>query len=439
MRKCISVFGLRYVGSLTAACFASLGHRVIGVDVNPAKVEMVEAGRSPILEARMDELVAEGRSSGLLCASTDGARAVAETELSFIAVGTPSRANGQLDLAHVEHACREIGEGLRGKSVHHWVVLRSTVLPGTTEGAVIPLLESASGRRAGQDFSVVYNPEFMREGSAVEDFFEPPYTILGARPGTDLTPLRQLYAWAPGRRFETSLVVAEVAKYASNAFHAMKVSFANELGTLSKHLGADAEQVMEIFTSDTRLNISAAYLAPGFAFGGSCLPKDLRALNYRARQLDLRLPLLDAVLGSNREHIERSVELILSTGKRRVALLGLSFKAGTDDLRESAQVTLAKCLIAEGRELRIWDNQVTLGCLAGSNREFIEQVIPHIGQLMVATVEEAVREAEVVVVATQLIEAGALRAILRPGQTVIDLVNLEKARRLPGQVEGVCW
>jgi GDP-mannose 6-dehydrogenase len=439
--RSVSVFGLGYVGSVTAACLASKSNRVIGVDVNPSKVEMIESGRSPIIEAQMDELVAEGRRQCFLHATTDACLAVSESDISFACVGTPSLRNGKLDLAHVEHVCREIGRGLARKASHHGVVLRSTVLPGTTKGLLIPALESASGKRAGVDFDVFYNPEFMREGSAVTDFFNPPYTVLGAEDPTQLAPLREIYHWVSGQIFETSLPVAEMVKYVSNAFHALKVSFANEVGTLAKELGVDTEAVTRIFTSDTRLNISAAYLAPGFAFGGSCLPKDLLALSYRAKELDLRLPLLESILPSNFEHIERAVEAILRMSKKKVGLLGLSFKAGTDDLRESPQVRLCKRLLGEGCQIRIWDPHVSLGCLAGSNRQFIEEVIPHIGSLLSASLEEVVGTAEVVVIGTRSVEKDELVARLRPEQIVVDLVNLEKSRRLnrPGSYQGMCW
>ncbi len=441
LTRSISVFGLGYVGSVTAACFAHKGNCMVGVDLNRAKVEMLNLGRSPIIEAGMDELVAEGHQACRLHATTDASSAVCESDISFVCVGTPSLRNGKLDLSHIEHVCREIGQGLGRKDSHHLVVLRSTVLPGTTKSLVIPTLEAASGKRAGADFTVCYNPEFMREGTAVADFLQPPYTILGAEDPSQLAPLRGLYQWTPSRVFETSLVVAEMVKYVSNAFHALKVGFANEVGTLSKQLGVDTQAVTEIFTSDTRLNISSAYLTPGFAFGGSCLPKDLRALGYRARELDLRLPLLEAILPSNLEHIERAVEAVLRTNKKKVGLLGLSFKAGTDDLRESPQVQLTKRLLGEGCQIRIWDQHVSLGRLAGSNRQFIEEVIPHIGSLLSASLQEVVKTAEVVVIGTKSVERETLATYLRPEQVVIDLVNLERSRRLHGvaSYEGICW
>jgi GDP-mannose 6-dehydrogenase len=437
----ISVFGLGYVGSVSAACFASMGHRVIGVDVSAAKVEMLDSGRSPIIEARMSELVAEGNRSCRLHATTDATQAVLNSDISFVCVGTPSLRNGKLDLSHIEKVAHEIGGALQQKKSEHVFVLRSTVLPGTTELVVLPILEKASGRRAGADFTVCYNPEFMREGSAVADFLQPPYTILGSQDVTALGPLREVYAGTPGKVFETSIAVAEMVKYLSNAYHAVKVGFANEVGTLCKHLGVDAQAVTEIFTSDTRLNISPAYLSPGFAFGGSCLPKDVRALTYKAKELDIRLPLLESLLPSNAEHIERAIEAVMRSGKRKIAQLGLSFKAGTDDLRESPQVQVIKRLLGEGFEVRVWDKDVHLGRLAGSNRQYIEEVIPHIGSLLTDDLEAVLRDAEVVIIGNKSANKDELRKYLRADQVVIDLVNLDKARRPQGAgtYEGICW
>lgn len=441
MRAKISIFGLGYVGSVTAACLAHKGHHVIGVDVNPSKVGMLEAGRSPVVEAQLDELVAESHKSCRLHATTDVSAAVLNSDISFACVGTPSHRNGKLDLAQIEHVCQEIGRGLAGKKSYHTIVLRSTVLPGTTESVVIPTLERSSQKLAGVDFAVCYNPEFIREGSAVADFFAPPYTILGAKALEHLVPLRNIYDGIPGTVFETSLAVAEMVKYVSNAFHALKVSFANEIGTFAKLLGVDTEAVMRVFTSDTKLNISPAYMAPGFAFGGSCLPKDLRALEYRAKELDLRLPLLEAILPSNAEHIERALNTILRTNKKKVGLLGLSFKAGTDDLRESPQVQLGKRLIGEGYQLRVWDPCVSLGHLVGSNRQYIDEVIPHIGSLLSTSLAEVVQQAEVVIIGTKSVNRGDLSSLLRPEQIVIDLVNLEKSGRLDEitSYQGLCW
>ncbi len=437
----ISVFGLGYVGSVTAACLAHQGFSVIGIDVNPDKVQMLATGRSPIHEARMDDLAASGCAAGRLRATSDAAAAVCESSVSFVCVGTPSQPNGKLDLAHVGHVCEEIGKGLARKASPHLVVMRSTILPGTTKSYVIPALESASGKHCGSDFTVSYNPEFMREGTAVTDFLQPPYTILGANDPNAFAPLRRIYAWVPSQTFETSLATAEMVKYVSNAFHALKVGFANEVGTLCKHQGLDTEEVFRIFTSDTVLNISSAYLKPGFAFGGSCLPKDLRSLNYRARELDLSLPLLQSILPSNDEHLERAVEAITRTKKKKVGMLGLSFKAGTDDLRESPHVALIKRLIGEGFQVRIWDRHVSLGRVVGSNRQFIEEVIPHLGSLLMPNLEDVVYTAEVVVLGTKDTSLNELSTLLRPEHIVVDLVHLagRQGHDKPTVYDGICW
>jgi GDP-mannose 6-dehydrogenase len=441
MSASISVFGLGYVGTVTAACLAHRGHNVIGVDFNLAKVEALQAGRSPIVEPGVGNLIAESHFAGRLHATSDSESAVLNSEISFLCVGTPSLRNGKLDLGHIEPVCREIGQVLKKKNGFHLIVLRSTVLPGTAETIVVPALEKSSGKKLGQDFGVCVNPEFMREGTAVADFLEPAMTVIGAADSKHSGVLREIYKWAPGRIFETSFRSAEMVKYVCNAWHAVKVSFANEVGTLAKELGVDAEALVEIFTADTRLNISSTYLKPGFAFGGSCLPKDVRALNYRAKELDLNLPLFQSILPSNDEHLDRAVEMVLRTGKKRVGMLGLSFKAATDDLRESPQVQLVKRLVGEGRQIRIWDDNVSLGRLIGSNRQYIEEVIPHIGSLLSTSLPEVLKDAEVVVIATRGLNHNELRAYLRPDHVVIDLVNLERGLRptTPGDYEGICW
>jgi len=441
MSRSVSVFGLGYVGTVTAACLAHKGNHVVGVDLSPAKVEAMESGRSPIVEPQVSELISAGHAACRLHATVDAASAVSNTDISFLCVGTPSLRNGKLDLGHIEPVCREIGNALRKKNGFHLVVLRSTVLPGTAESIVVPTLEKASGKTMGREFGVCVNPEFMREGTAVADFLEPAITIIGAAHAAHSSALRELYAWVPGKVFETSFRSAELVKYVCNTWHAVKVSFANEVGTLAKELGVDAESVIDIFTADTKLNVSASYLKPGFAFGGSCLPKDVRALHYRAKELDLELPLLESILPSNEAHLNRAVEMVLETGKRNVAVLGLSFKAATDDLRESPQVQLVKRLLGEGRQVQIWDDNVALGRLIGSNRQYIEQVIPHIGSLLRTSFEETLRDAEVVVIATRGVDRETLKKNLRPDHLVIDLVNLEKARRpIEGaSYEGMCW
>jgi len=440
MSKRVSVFGLGYVGSVTAACLASKGNPVIGVDLSPSKVEQLAAGRSPIVEPRVNELIEQGHSRQLLSATTDSTSAVMETDISFLCVGTPSLRSGKLDLGHVEPVCRDIGQVLKRKNAFHLVVLRSTVLPGTAESIVIPALEQSSGKRLGKDFGVCVNPEFMREGTAVADFLEPSMTIIGTSDTQHAAWLRELYAWAPGRIFETSFRSAEMVKYVCNAWHAVKVAFANEVGTLAKELKVDSEAVTEIFLADNKLNISPTYLKPGFAFGGSCLPKDVRALNYRAKELDLKLPLFESILPSNDEHLKRAIEMVLDSGKKNVAILGLSFKAATDDLRESPQVQLVKHLLGEGRKIKIWDDNVSLGRLIGSNREYIEKAIPHIGSLLESDLAQVLKEGEVIVIGTRGIPRDQLQKHLRSDHIVVDLVNLEKARRPAlDHYAGICW
>jgi GDP-mannose 6-dehydrogenase len=420
----ISVFGLGYVGAVTAACLAQKGNIVIGVDINPLKVRMLDSGRTPVLEPGLEQLIADNHNECRLQATTDAVRAVHNSDISFVCVGTPSLRNGKLDLSGVERCCHDIGEALRTKHGFHWIVIRSTVLPGTCESVVIPAIEAASGKRAGRDFAVCNNPEFTREGCAVADFLNPTITVLGALDPAHLDALREVYAGISGRVFETSLGVAEMVKYICNAFHALKVVFANEVGTVCRQLDIDERMVMDIFTSDTRLNISAAYLTPGFAFGGSCLPKDLRALTYCAHQLDMDLPLLEAIMKGNQAHIERALDAVLATRRKRVGVLGLSFKAGTDDLRDSPMVQLIKRLLGEGCHVRIWDRDVSLGRLIGSNRQFIEDEVPHIGSLLVSDLTDVIDNSEIIVLGTKAVDEPSLRATLRPDQILIDLVGV---------------
>lgn len=422
--KRISVFGLGYVGAVTAACMADAGHRVVGVDVNPAKPRMLESGRAPVLEPGLDDLVAAGRKTGRLQATTDAAAAVSESEISFICVGTPSLPNGRLDFRSLERVCEEIGRALHAKKEFHWIVVRSTVLPGTARSLVIPRIEAFSQKRAGMDFAVCVNPEFTREGSAVADFLNPALTVVGADDPAHLLPIRELYEGMSHQVFTTSLHAAEMVKYVCNAFHALKVAFANEVGTLCRQLDVDEQAVMKIFLSDNKLNISTAYLTPGFAFGGSCLPKDLRALTYRAKQLDLDLPLMRAVLPSNQAHLDRAVEAVLATRSKRIGVLGLSFKPGTDDLRDSPSVQLIKRLLAEGCHVQIWDQDVSLGRVVGSNRRFIEEEIPHIGALLSTDLEQVINSSEVVVVGAKTPEVKAFLAVRKAGRSVVDLHSI---------------
>ena len=440
MTTAISVFGLGYVGCVSAACFAKEGHTVVGVDVNPAKVGMVNDGKATIVEAGIGELVAEMVRAGRLRATPDTREAVHQTTVSLVCVGTPSRPNGSLDLAYVERVCADIGRALRDKPGRHTVVIRSTVLPGTTDCVAIPALEAASGKRAGEDFDVCTNPEFLREGTSIEDFYDPPFTVIGCAEPSGAEPVRALYAGiaAPVHVVETR--VAEMLKYACNCFHGLKVGFANEIGNICKALGVDSHDVMRIFVEDTKLNVSPAYLRPGFAFGGSCLPKDLRAVTYRARQADVETPVLSALLDSNRLQIQRAYDMILASGSRRVGVLGLAFKAGTDDLRESPMVALIEMLIGKGLELAIYDRDVSRASLIGANREYIEREIPHIWSLMRDSVRDVLDASDVVVIGNGSPEFRAAESQLHDGQMVVDLVRAFGARVSDGKAyQGICW
>ena len=436
----VSVFGLGYVGAVSCGCFARDGLSVVGVDANPAKVEMLLAGRAPVIEAEIDDIIREGVDAGRLRATTSAAEAVQQTDVSVVSVGTPSQANGSLDLTAVGRVAEQIGSALAGKSGRHLVVVRSTVLPGTVRGLIVPALERHSGKRAGDDFGVCFNPEFMREGSSVRDHYAPPFVLVGADRQDDGAAALRLYERSSGERFVTGLETAEMVKYVCNAFHALKITFANEVGILSQASGVDSHEVMRLVCADTKLNISPRYLTPGFAFGGSCLPKDLRAMLYRAREADLELPLLQAVLPSNREQVERAAALVLGLKRRRIAMLGLSFKAGTDDLRESPLVSLTETLIGKGCDLRIYDSNVALSRLTGANREYIEREIPHISSLMVETLDEAVDHAEVIVVGNAARELPDLPRLCRPGQAVVDLVRFDGLADLEGiAYHGIAW
>ncbi|HEX8097050.1 MAG TPA: UDP-glucose/GDP-mannose dehydrogenase family protein, partial [Pyrinomonadaceae bacterium] len=394
----LSIFGLGYVGCVSAACFAKEGHEVIGVDVNPTKVEIINAGRSPIVEPGVGDLIGEMVASGRLRATTDTIDAVKTSDLSLVCVGTPSNPNGSLDLTYVKRVCKEIGAGLEQKRGPHTVVIRSTMLPGTIESVVVPALEVYSGRKLGRDLGVAINPEFLRESTSLKDFYAPPFTLVGADDEDVAAQVRRLYTGISAPLFVTGVRAAEMVKYACNCFHALKVTFANELGNVCKGLGIDSHEVMNIFCQDTKLNLAPYYLKPGFAFGGSCLPKDLRAMTYKARELDVEVPVLSAISQSNRQQIERAVEMVLRTGRRRVGVLGFSFKAGTDDLRESPMVTLIETLLGKGIQLAIYDRDVSLARLFGANKEYIEREIPHISQLMRESVAEVLESSDVLVI-----------------------------------------
>jgi GDP-mannose 6-dehydrogenase len=420
----IAIFGLGYVGSVSAACLAASGHRVIGVDVDAHKAGLIGQGRAPVSEPGLDELLGRMVSEGRVSVSMDTQAAVRSSDISLICVGTPSRRNGSLDASYLERVIEEIGAALANAQAYHVVAIRSTLLPGVLASRLIPLLERSSGRRAGQDFGVCVNPEFLREGSAIRDFEKPPFTLVGATDARAADVLLSLYSHleAPVHRVRPD--EASMVKYASNNFHALKVAFANEIGALCHQLSIDGQQVMNVFCADRELNISARYLRPGFAFGGSCLPKDLRAITYVAKQLDVATPLLGSLMASNDAHIQRVVDLVLERPKRPVALIGLSFKVGSDDLRESPFVRLAEILIGKGVPLRVYDPDVAIGHVFGRNKAYVEEHLPHVGQLFGATLAETIEGCDVIIVGKRVEGIEQQLLDLRRGQVVIDLAGL---------------
>ena len=436
----VAVFGLGYVGSVSAANFAAEGHDVVGVDVNADKVAAVNRGQSPIVEPGLDSLLKSGVESGRLRATSSTSEAIAETDLSLVCVGTPSRKNGSLDLTYLIRVCEQIGDALKDKPTYHVVVIRSTVLPGTTHGHVIPTLEARSGKKYGEGFGVAVNPEFLREGTALKDFRQPPLTLVGHNHAWDAAPTKSLYDGIDAPLYSTSIRVAEMMKYTSNAWHAVKVVFANEIGNLCKRVGIDSHEVMDIFCRDEKLNLSPYYLKPGFAFGGSCLPKDVRALQYRAREVDLEMPLINSVLGSNHMQIQHALDRIIETGKKRVGILGFSFKAGTDDLRESPMVILGEALLGKGYELCIYDRNVSMARLMGANKEYIERQIPHLSRHLCDSIDDVISRSDVVVIGNAAPEFSAAVTQCRPDQTIVDLVRIPiEFGALQAQYDGICW
>ncbi|MGA9977032.1 MAG: nucleotide sugar dehydrogenase [Candidatus Sulfotelmatobacter sp.] len=435
----ISVFGLGYVGTVSAGCLADDGHEVVGVDPVPTKVDLINRGQSPIIETTIGEIITATVKAGRLRATSDPVEAIRETELSFVCVGTPSQANGNLDLRYIRRICEQIGEALKSKSVRHTVVIRSTILPGTMHKMVIPTLEEFSGKKAGIDFGVCNNPEFLREGSAVKDFRQPPKTVIGESDQASGDILAALYEKLDAPLIRTNLESAEMVKYVDNSWHALKIGFANEIGNLCKSLDLDAHVVMNIFCQDRKLNISPAYLLPGFAFGGSCLPKDLRALSYQAKMQDLQLPILSSILPSNEIQITRGVQLITEKGHTRVGILGFSFKAGTDDLRESPLIEVIERLIGKGYDLRIYDKNVNIASLVGANRDFILNHIPHISKLMVADIDAVLNHAQTVVIGNNDPDFKAVPGRLHEGQILVDFVRVIEGSGKSGNYDGICW
>ena len=435
----ISIFGLGYVGTVSAGCFANEGHSITGVDPVPAKVDLINSGQSPIIEAQIGDLIATNIGNGRLKATSDTAAAIRDSDVSFVCVGTPSQPNGNLDLRYVRRVCEQIGAALKEKVSRHTVVIRSTILPGTMHNIVIPVLEEFSGKRAGTDFGVCHNPEFLREGSAVKDFYSPPKTVIGELDQQSGNIVAAMYEKLDAPLVRTDLKTAEMVKYVDNSWHALKIGFANEIGNLAKAFGIDAHAVMNIFCQDRKLNISSAYLVPGFAFGGSCLPKDLRAISYQAKMHDLQLPILASILPSNEIQVGRGLQLIMEKQTRRIGILGFSFKEGTDDLRESPVVEVIERLLGKGFDLRIYDKNVNVASLVGANRDFILNRIPHISRLMVEHIDQVLEHGETIVIGNKDPEFRTVPARLRQDQILVDFVRVNDGRMSNGNYDGICW
>lgn len=428
-----------YVGAVSAGCLAANGHKIIGVDPVRSKVDLINQGQAPIIEKDIGNYIAEGAKSGFLQATTNAREAVEQTEISFVCVGTPSLLNGNLDLSSIRRVCENIGNAIKKKSGRHVVVVRSTVLPGTMRDVIIPTLEKASGKKAGENFGVCNNPEFLREGTAVYDFYNPPKTVIGEIDSFSGDLLASLYEKLDAPLIRTDLETAEMVKYVDNCWHALKVGFANEIGNICKAIGADGHRVMDIFCKDTKLNLSPYYMKPGFAFGGSCLPKDLRALTYKARSLDLDLPILNNILVSNARQIEKGLQMILEKGSKKVGVLGVSFKAGTDDLRESPIVEVIERLLGKGYDIKIYDQNVNLAKLVGANRDYILNYIPHISRIMVRSIDEILQHADTIVVGNKSDEFSNILDKVTFGQVVVDLVRICDQPSTENEYDGICW
>jgi GDP-mannose 6-dehydrogenase len=436
----ISIFGLGYVGAVSLACLARDGHEVVGVDIDPAKLGLIREGKTPVVEEGMIDLMNAVVASGRVSVTADAAEAIRSTDLSLICVGTPSAPNGSQDQTAMLRLTKDIGLALRDKEAQHVIVFRSTLVPGSVEDVFRPILETESGKSEGVDFHVCFQPEFLREGSSIKDYDNPPFTVVGAKAEPPATVLRQLFGHLPCEFYQTSVRAAEMVKYCCNNFHALKITFANETARLCEALHVDPFAVMDLVCKDRQLNISTAYLKPGFAFGGSCLPKDLRATNYLAKTRDVDLPMHGSIMASNRAHIDHAIAKVMATGKRRIGMIGLSFKTGTDDLRESPLVLLAEHFIGKGLSLLVYDPEVHLSNLLGANRRFIEQHVPHIAQVMRRDIEDVVAESDVLVVGlSDRLVFEAIRHHVRPDHVILDLVNIPDGKTLPGQYVGLCW
>ncbi|MDF9797683.1 GDP-mannose 6-dehydrogenase [Catalinimonas alkaloidigena] len=434
----ISVFGLGYVGAVSCACFAKLGHQVIGVDVSELKIKLINSGKSPIVEKDLDEYIEEGINNGNITATNNVENAVHNSEISIVCVGTPSQINGNIDLTYIYRVCSEIGEAIKTKNGFHTVVIRSTVVPGTIKQCA-QIIEDASGKKHEVDFGVASNPEFLRESTAIEDFWNPPYSIIGTLSKQSEKKLVELYSDIDAPIYTLKPEESEMIKYANNNFHAVKVTFANEIGNICKELGVDGQKVMEVVSSDNKLNLSPYYMKPGFAFGGSCLPKDVRGLNYRAKTLDLKTPLLSSLMNSNNYQVERGLQMVYKTGKRKIGFLGFAFKAGTDDLRESPVVEIIETLLGKGYALSLYDSNILLSRLMGKNKDYLTGHIPHINRVLKDSVEDVINESDVIVFGNKSEEFKQALQNISEDKIIIDLVRIDKTRITKDNYVGICW
>ncbi len=433
----ISVFGLGYVGCVGIACLADLGHNMIGVDVEPIKVNNINKGLSTIVEKDIDDLIMRNHKAGKIKAVLNGAEAVEQTEVSIICVGTPNDVNGHLNMQYIYNVAAEIGRSIKKKSGFHTVAIRSTVMPGTNAQVEI-IIEKESGKKVNKNFAVVSNPEFLREGVAVSDFYNPPYTVLASNSELGIDMMKNVYEKINAEIIITEIGTAEMIKLVNNSFHALKVSFGNEVGRICKSLNIDSHALMNLFVKDTRLNISPLYFKPGFAYGGSCLPKDLKALNSIAHDKYVNIPVISSIETSNKVHIDYAVNMIIKNNKKKIGLYGLSFKPGTDDLRFSPALEVAERLIGKGYEVKIYDKNVNLTCLMGKNKEYIFNKLPHINNLLCTDFYEFITSIEVLVLSTYDNE---LMKYLDNGysMTVIDYTRIDTGQKIPKQYDGICW
>jgi len=436
----ISILGLGYVGAVSLGCLVRDGHEIVGADIDETKLRLIQEGKTPIIEEGMEELMTSVASSGRVSVTTNAAEAVLKTDISFICVGTPSASNGGQDLTAIKRLCEQMAEAIKEKTNYHVFIIRSTVSPGTVENIIRPILEKFSGKSMGDDFGLGFQPEFLREGSSIRDYDNPPYTVIGADSERSIDVVKEVFQHLPCQFISCSIKTAEMLKYCCNVFHALKATFSNEIGRISQALGVDSQEVMRLVCEDKNLNISPAYMRPGFAFGGSCLPKDMRALMKLAKDNDVSVPMLENILPSNKNHIEHAETLIKKTGKKSIGLIGLSFKTGTDDLRESPLVDLVEYLIGKGYNLKIYDPEVNVARLIGANKRYIEESIPHISSLMKPACKEVIESSELIIVG--LNNKDIVKDVYEyttDSHFILDLTDIPEKEKLSGHYQGICW